>query len=186
MSHREVYKVIALLVIGALIDRCAQLYRPLRIRWLRWRVRRKAHQIAMARLRRTIPVIAVLWAGVEVGRCEAQVVAQPADSLIGTVLSRSAIGQWDGTVKVYCLTWVSEIPSRPHVLIVVDAVAADTTLHPICPNPEGGYYPMWLDGPTCPPGQVSPFEDRDFVIVRCGADVLARYRKRQQPDRRAQ
>ena len=176
MSPRQVYTLVVLWAVGTLFWP----YRFCRRWYLRLRLRRKMRALGM------IPVLAALWAGTEVAPVAKAVAQAPADSLIGTVLSRSAIGQWDGTVKVYCLTWVSEIPSRPHVLIVVDAVAADTTQHPICPNPEGGYYPMWLDGPTCPPGQVSPFEDRDFVIVRCGLDVLARYRKRQQPDRRAQ
>ena len=59
----------------------------------------------------------------------------------------------------------------------IDAVPADPNVDPLCPNPRGGFYPLWVDGPICPPGQVSPFTDRDFVLVRCGENDISRYKR---------
>jgi hypothetical protein len=107
--------------------------------------------------------------------------AQQSDSLIGTVLSRSKIpAEWQGDpIRVWCVTWHAEREDRPRVLVLIDAEPADTTRRPLCPDPRGGFYPLWIDGPVCPPGNVSPFDDRAWVIVRCGASELARYRRRE-------
>lgn len=140
-------------------------------RWrLRLKLRRKMRTLGM------IPCLTVCWCSAEVSRLAAQA---PADSMVATVLARSVIGQWTGgTIATYCITWVAEREDRPHVLVVIDAEPADTTQHPICPKPDGGFYPLWIDGPVCPPGQVSPFREREWIIVRCGPDALSRYRRR--------
>ena len=136
-------------------------------RWyLRLKLRRKMRRLGM--------LVLVLGTVVpQVGTAQT-----PSDSLLGTALSRNVIGPWSGqAVRVFCLTWVAERDDRPRVLVVIDAAPADTTLHPLCPNPKGGYFPLWIDGPTCPPGQVSPFAEREWIIVRCSENDLARYRR---------
>ena len=139
----------------------------------RWRLRRALRR--KMRLLGMIPCLAVAWATLEVSRLYAQVQAQP-DSLIGTVLSRNVIGNWtSGRLAVYCITWHAESPDRPRLLVIIEAAPADVTVEPICPNPKGGFYPMWVDGPTCPPGRVSPFNEREWIIIRCGADDVSRY-----------
>jgi hypothetical protein len=135
-----------------------------RRQWLRFKLRRKMRRLGM---------LAVLAMGTLVPNL---VTAQtPGDSLLGTALSRAAILPYS-LGAVYCITWHAERAARPHVLVVIDAVVADTTLRPICPNPDGGFYPVWIDGPFCPPGNTSPFPECEWVLVRC-PDGLARYRR---------
>jgi hypothetical protein len=136
--------------------------------YLRLKLRAKLRWLGL------VPVVAVLWATVEVRALAAQA---PGDSLIMTKLVRDAIGEWqDGTYKAYCLTWVAEKPERPRILFLLDAVPADTSQTPLCGSPEGAY-PVFLDAPTCPPEERVAVTDRSFVLIRCGADSFARYRR---------
>lgn len=173
MTPRDVYVLLAELVVG-------YVFWPYRWakRWhLRLKLRRKMRALGM------IPAVAVLWCGWELAPIAKAVAQSPSDSLIGTALSRAKIGAWNGgqPVTIYCLTWVTEIPTRPHVLVIVDAEPADLSKDPICPNPSGGFYPFWVDGTKCPPGQVNPFPERAFIIVRCGPDDISRYKNEVPP-----
>jgi hypothetical protein len=138
--------------------------------YLRLRLRAKLRWLGL------VPVIAVLWAVVEVRVLVAQSAA-PADSLIMTKLVRDAIGEWqDGVYRATCLTWWAEKPERPHLLFLLDAAPADTTVVPVCGHADG-YYPLFVDAPTCPPeGQVN-VAVHPFILVRCGQNEFARYRR---------
>lgn len=166
---RDAYVVLGLLTLGECWHWCK--------RWaIKLRLRLKLRWFGL------VPALAIAWALIEVAPLAHAIAQAPSDSLIGTVLSRTAIGEWKGdTIRVYCITWHAEIPSRPHVLVVIDAAPADTTHHPICPNPAGGFYPLWVDGPTCPEGKDSPLPERAWIIVRCGPNALSRYRRREYP-----
>jgi hypothetical protein len=124
---------------------------------------------------RLIPVVAVLWCVTEVSRLSAQ---GPSDSLITSVLVRHAIGEWrDSTMRAFCLVWTAERADRPHLLFLLDAVAADTTTTPLCPDPLGGFYPVLLDAPECPDEGRVRVTDRAFILIRCGDGRFARYRR---------
>jgi hypothetical protein len=144
------------------------LYTSLRRVYLRLKLRAKLRWLGL------VPILAVLWAVVEVRVLAAQA---PADSLIMTLLVRQVIGEWqDGVLKPYCITWHAERADRPRLLFLLDAVAADTTHTPLCGNAEGAY-PVLLDAPTCPPDHQVNVTDRAWIIVRCGPNEFARYRR---------
>jgi len=130
----------------------------------------------MSRALRLIPLLALLWAGVEVRGLTAQA---PADSLIATALVRRVVGEWraDAPITAYCVTWSAE---REHLLILLDAVVADTTVRPLCAREHAGLsplpYPLLIDAPICPVD--IPVTDREWVIVRCGENAFQRYRRR--------
>jgi hypothetical protein len=175
--RRDAWVLVWLWVVG-------YLFWPVRYarRWyLRLKLRRKMRRLGM------IPGAALILGTIVPETGTAQAVHAAPDSLVGTPLSIPVIGRWsDGTLAIYCLTWVAERDDRPGVLVIIDAAPADATVRPLCPDGRGGFYPLWIDGPTCPPGQVSPFTDRDFVIVRCGADNISRYRRRSVPVQRSE
>lgn len=173
MTPRELYVLMVELLLSPLLYP----FRFAKLWYHRIRIRRAARAMNLRRLRKTVNVLAVLVAGTLVPH--SGTAQQPADSLIGTVLSRNVIpAAWQpGQLGIYCLTWVAEREDRPRLLVIIDATIANPNLDPLCPDGRGGFYPLWVDGPICPPGQVSPFTDRDFVIVRCSNDSISRYKR---------
>jgi hypothetical protein len=138
----------------------------------------------MAKRRKRVAVVVLILGTIvpTVGTAQA-----PADSLIGTVLSRATLGPWyPGKRGTFCL-WTAERPDRPHLLTIVDAVPADTTVRPLCPDPLGGYAPVLVEADVCPEAGDVFVTDRAFILVRCAPDgAVARYRRRPLIDRRAQ
>lgn len=112
--------------------------------------------------------------------------AQSPDTLLTTVLVRQAIGEWrKDVIRPYCITFFAEKPDRPHLLMMIDVAPADTSRRPLCPDPSGGYLPVLVDLPECPPDERVSVTDRDWLMVRCGPNEFARYRRRW-AERRAQ
>lgn len=146
-------------------------------------LRRWYHKLALrAKLRwfGLVPACAIAWAAVEARSLAAQATG---DSLITTLLVRQVIGEWrDSTYRGYCLTWVAAREDRPHVLFLLDAVAADTTQTPPCVAADGTRYPVLLDAPACPPEERIRVTDREWILIRCGPASFARYRR--QPEKR--
>jgi hypothetical protein len=131
-------------------------------------VRRWYHKLALrVKLRwfGLVPCVAVMWAGVEVRA----LTAQPHDSLHALPAARAALGEWQPQWKVWCLTRHADFGS---LFVIVAVTPPDTATQ--CARPEGGSYPLVVDLPECPRGELVP-TTAPFMITRCGNDGWQRF-----------
>jgi hypothetical protein len=129
-------------------------------RWfLKLRFRRNARRLGV------IPGIAILWATVEVRA----LTAQPHDSLHALPAARAALGEWQPQWKVWCLTRHADFGS---LFVIVSVAPPDTATQ--CTRPEGGSYPLVVDLPECPRGELVPTA-APFMITRCNNDGWQRF-----------
>jgi hypothetical protein len=131
-------------------------------------VRRWYHKLALrVKLRwlGLVPGAAVLWAGVEVRTLS----AQPHDSLYALPSVRAVIGEWQPQWKVWCLTRHADFGS---LFVIVAVTPPDTATQ--CTRPEGGSYPLVVDLPECPRGELTPTA-APFMITRCNGDGWQRF-----------
>jgi hypothetical protein len=127
------------------------LYRSARRVYLRWKLRAKLRWLGL------VPCVAVMWAGVEVRA----LTAQPHDSLHALPAARAALGEWQPQWKVWCLTRHADFGS---LFVIVAVTPPDTATQ--CTRPEGGSYPLVVDLPECPRGELVPTA-APFMITRC-------------------
>jgi hypothetical protein len=136
----------------------------------RW-VRRWYHKLALrAKLRwfGLVPVIAILWATLEVRALVAQ--APPtADSLYALPWVREAIGDWRPEWRVWCVTRWSDFGT---LFLIVSVAQPDTVKQ--CEKPEGGSYPLLVTLPECPKGELVPVA-APFLLARCNGDGWIRF-----------
>jgi hypothetical protein len=131
-------------------------------------LRRWYHKLALrVKLRwfGLVPCVAVMWAGVEVRA----LTAQPHDSLHALPAARAALGEWQPQWKVWCLTRHADFGS---LFVIVAVTPPDTATQ--CARPEGGSYPLVVDLPECPRGELVP-TTAPFMITRCGNDGWQRF-----------
>jgi hypothetical protein len=127
------------------------LYRSARRVYLRLKLRAKLRWFGL------VPCVAVMWAGVEVRA----LTAQPHDSLHALPAARAALGEWQPQWKVWCLTRHADFGS---LFVIVSVAPPDTATQ--CTRPEGGSYPLVVDLPECPKGELVPTA-APFMITRC-------------------
>jgi hypothetical protein len=127
------------------------LYRSARRVYLRLKLRAKLRWLGL------VPCVAVMWAGVEVRA----LTAQPHDSLHALPAARAALGEWQPQWKVWCLTRHADFGS---LFVIVSVAPPDTATQ--CTRPEGGSYPLVVDLPECPRGELTPTA-APFMITRC-------------------
>jgi hypothetical protein len=135
------------------------LYRSARRVYLRLKLRAKLRWLGL------VPCVAVMWAGVEVRA----LTAQPHDSLYALPSVRAAIGEWLPQWRVWCLTRYSDFGS---LFVIVAVSHPDTATQ--CARPEGGSYPLVVDLPECPKGELVPTA-APFMITRCNSDGWQRF-----------
>jgi hypothetical protein len=134
-------------------------------RAMRSRRRRWYHKLALRLKLRwlgLIPVLAVLWATVEVRALSAQ-----QDSLYQLPTVRAALGGWSPT-RIYCVTRAADYGT---LLVLVSVSPADSTR---CARPDGTHAPLFVDATECP-SETFDVGAYPFIIVRCGADDYRRF-----------
>jgi len=94
----------------------------------------------------------------------------PADSMYALPWVREALGPWRGdSVRVWCVTRHADFGS----LFVIASVARPDSAA-ACQDPAGGYYPIIIDLPECPQGDVVPVHAA-FALVRCSEHEWRRF-----------
>jgi hypothetical protein len=127
------------------------LYRSARRVYLRLKLRAKLRWLGL------VPMLSVCWATVEVRA----LTAQPHDSLHALPAARAALGEWQPQWRVWCLTRHADFGS---LFVIVAVSHPDTATQ--CTRPEGGSYPLVVDLPECPRGELVPTA-APFMITRC-------------------
>ena len=144
----------------------------------RWRAR-----LRLRRKMRRLGMLLVLVLGTIVPNVGT---AQSPDTLLTTMLVRMKIGDWRKDVpQAFCVVFHAEKPERPHLLMLVDVEPINPSDRPLCPDPKGGWFPVLVDRPTCPPDSEVTVAFHEWIMIRCGPNDFARYR-RQPQERRAQ
>jgi hypothetical protein len=134
--------------------------RTLRLQWLKLKLRFKLRWLGL------VPVMAVGWCSLEVRALS----AQQGDSLYQLPMVRQTLGTWAPT-RIWCVTRAADYGS---LLVLVSVVPADSTR---CTLPDGTRTPLVIDADECPPDafDVGAYP---FIVIRCGADSFARYKRR--------
>jgi hypothetical protein len=135
------------------------LYTSLRRVYLRLKLRAKLRWLGL------VPILAVLWAVVEVRALG----AQQGDSLYQLPMTREALGAWAPT-RIWCVDRAADFGT---LLVIVSVVPADSAR---CVRSDGTHAPLFIDATACPPPDFDP-GSYPFVIFRCGTEDYRRYKR---------
>jgi hypothetical protein len=95
--------------------------------------------------------------------------AQAPDSLYALPSARAALGEWKPQWTVWCLTRHADFGT----LFLIVAVAPPDTAKQ-CARPDSGSYPLVVDLPECPRGELQPTA-APFMLVRCDGSGWMRF-----------
>jgi hypothetical protein len=130
-----------------------------RRQWLRFKLRRKMRRLGM---------LAVLAMGTLVPKMVAAQQA-PSDSLYALPSVRAAIGEWSPGWRVWCLTRHADFGT---LFVLVSVATPDSAKQ--CARPEGGSFPLVVDLPECPRGELVPTA-APFMLARCDDSGWVRF-----------